>query len=250
MQVFRNKNPYYRTLIFISAARIALCVLPIFVLCFLLWRIGSENYLETVGFTMMILGMVLAYAALSRRYRILLSGHNGERALFKIIKHIKWSGDCAVFTNLPVIYRKSRSEIDMLLIGERGIVIIEVKNHSGAIIGSGNDDFWLQRKKFREGYGAVRGAEKKMINPLIQLRRQRGIIKSLLREHGFDVWVENALFFSNPNVRLKLNLSKNNRAFSDKSDLVRFINDMKPEKPLTKRECKAIIGAIREMSAG
>jgi hypothetical protein len=243
MQIYKNKNPYYRTLIVLSAVRIALCVLPIFALSFLLWRIKSENFLESLIFALMIIGMVSAYAALSRRYRILLSGHNGERALHKIIKHIRWRGDSAAFTNLPIVYRNNHSEIDMLLVGERGIVIIEVKNHSGAIIGSGDDDFWIQRKKLRNG----KGAERKMLNPLIQLKRQRGIIKSLLHEHGYDVWVENALFFSNPNVKLKLNLSKNNRAFSCRDELVAFINDMKPRKGLTKRECGEIVGLIREM---
>ncbi|MDR2559972.1 MAG: NERD domain-containing protein [Oscillospiraceae bacterium] len=243
MQIFRNKNPYYRTLIALSAARIALVVLPVFVLSFLFWRIGSENYLETVGFAALIAGMLVTYAALSRRYRILLSGHNGERALFKIIKHIRWSSDCAIFTNLPVSYKKNHSEIDMLLIGERGILIIEVKNHSGAIIGDCGDDFWVQRKKFREG----RSAEKKMLNPLIQLRRQRGIIKALLTENGYDVWVENALFFSNPNAKLRLNVGKNNRTFCDRDELIGFINSMKPKKPLTKNEYAEVIKIIQKM---
>ncbi|MCL2697686.1 MAG: NERD domain-containing protein [Oscillospiraceae bacterium] len=244
MQIYRNKNPYYRTLIVLSAARITLVVLPVFVLAFLLWRIGSENYLETAGFAVMIAGMLITYAALSRRYRILLSGHNGERALFKIIKHIRWSGDCAIFTNLPVAYKKNRSEIDMLLVGERGILIIEVKNHSGIITGDAGDDFWIQRKKHREG----KGARKKMLNPLIQLRRQRGIIKSLLAENGFDVWVENALFFSNPNVKLQLNAGKSSSTFCSRHKLIEFINSMTPKKPLTKRQCKSVIEIIQNMS--
>ncbi|MCL2693746.1 MAG: NERD domain-containing protein [Oscillospiraceae bacterium] len=244
MQIFKNKNPYYRTLLVLSVSRIALAVLPVFVLVFFLWRRGSEDYIEAAGFALLIAGITAAYLALSRRYRILLSGHNGERALQKIIKHIRWSGDCAVFTNLPVFYRKSHSEIDMLLVGSRGIVIVEVKNHSGVIIGGGDDDFWLQRKKFREG----RSAEKKMINPLIQLKRQRGIIKGILQENGLDVWVENVLFFSNPNVRLRLNLNKNNRAFSSKDELIKFINGLKPGKNLTKEQSAKAVRIIRKMS--
>jgi hypothetical protein len=236
MQIYRNKNPYYRTLIVLSAARITLVVLPVFVLAFLFWRIGSENYLEIAGFAVLIAGMLLAYAALSRRYSILLSGHNGERALFKIIKHIRWSGDCAIFTNLPIAHKKNRSEVDMLLVGKRGVLIIEVKNHSGTIIGDAGDDFWSQQK---------RSTCKKMLNPLLQLRRQRGIIKSLLLEHGYDVWVENALFFSNPNVKLQLNAGKNNRTFCNQKELVTFINGMKPKKALTKREYTRVIEIIR-----
>jgi hypothetical protein len=238
MQIYRNKNPYYRTLIALTAARITLVVLPVFVLIFLLWRLGSENYLETAAFTVIIAGMLITYAILSRRYRILLSGHNGERALFKIIKHIKWSDKCAVFTNLPITHKKSRSEIDMLLVGERGVLIIEVKNHSGIITGGASDDFWIQRK---------RGTNKKIINPLIQLRRQRGIIKALLAEHGFDLWVENALFFSNPNVKLKLNPGKSSRTFCNQHELIDFINSMKPKKKLTKRELAGVIVVIKGM---
>jgi len=228
----------------LSVSRIVLTVLPLFVLLFALWRRGSEFYEEGIMFGLLVMGIVITYAALSRRYRILLSGHNGERALYKIIKHIKWSGDCAVFTNLPVMYRKSHSEIDMLLVGERGILIIEVKNHSGAIIGGEDDDFWVQRKKLREG----RNTEKKMLNPLIQLKRQRGIIKGLLHENGMDVWVENVLFFSNPSVKLKLNLSRKNHAFSCRSELVEFVNTMNPEKPLRRNEADKIINMVRRMT--
>jgi len=241
MHIYKSKNPLSGKLRFITAARIAFVVLPIFVLVFLFWRIGSENYLETAGFAVTILGMVIAYAVLSRHYRILLSGHNGEKALFKIIRHIHSDAFYAVFTNLPVIYKKNRSEIDMLLVGERGIIIIEVKNHSGVIFGNSSDDFWLQRKKFSGG----KSAEKKMLNPLIQLRRQRGIIKSLLREQGLDVWVENLLYFSNPNVKLRLNLGRNSRVFSERAELVNFINKMKPEKQLTKSDCKGIVRVLR-----
>ncbi|MCL2637235.1 MAG: NERD domain-containing protein [Oscillospiraceae bacterium] len=244
MQIFRNKNPYYRKLIVLSAARIMLVVLPVFALSLVFWRLHLANYLEAAGFAVMIAAMLITYAVLSRRYRILLSGHNGERALFKIIKHINRGGTYAVFTNLPVSYKKSRSEIDMLLIGERGLLIIEVKNHSGIIIGDAGDDFWIQRKKYREG----KNAEKKIINPLIQLRRQRGIIKALLAEHGYDIWVENALYFSNPNVKLKLNAGKNNRTFSSQGKLVKFINSMKPRQPLSKRECKRVVEIIKDMS--
>jgi len=243
MHIYKNKNPLSRKLRFITAARIALVVLPVFVLVFLLRRIGSENYIETAGFAVTILGMVIAYAGLSRHYRILLSGHNGERALFKIIRHIRHDGYYAVFTNLPVICKKNRSEIDMLLVGERGIIIIEVKNHSGIIIGNSSDDFWLQRKKFSGG----KSAEKKMLNPLIQLRRQRGIIKSLLREQGLDVWVENLLYFSNPSAKLRLNLGRNSRVFSERAELINFINKMKSEKQLTKKECGRVIKFFRKM---
>jgi hypothetical protein len=244
MIIFRNKSPYYRTLMVLSASRIVLCVLPLFVLVFALWRRGSEFYEEGIAFALLVIVIVVTYAALSRRYRILLSGHNGERALYKIIRHIRWSGNCAVFTNLPVMYRKSHSEIDMLLIGERGILIIEVKNHSGAITGGEDDDFWVQRKKFREG----KSTEKKMLNPLIQLKRQRGIIKGLLQENGMNIWVENVLFFSNPGVKLKLKLSDKNHAFSCKSELVEFVNTMNPNKPLSRRESDRIISLVRRMS--
>jgi hypothetical protein len=102
----------------------------------------------------------------------------------------------------------------------------------------------LQKKKFHGG----KKAEKKMLNPLIQLRRQRGILKALLSEYGYDVWVENALFFSNSNVKLNLNQCKNTHIFCNKTELIRFINSMKPKKKLTKRECEEIIGLIKRMS--
>jgi hypothetical protein len=235
MRIYKSKNPYYRSFFILAAARIILCVLPVFLLVFFLWRSGYENYLEIMGFAVVLGGIVVAYALLSRHYRILLSGHRGERALFKILQSIRKSENDTVFLNLPVEFKGSRSEIDLLLVGERGIIIVEVKNHSGAITGGEGDDFWLQRGK-------------KMLNPLIQLRRQRKILKSILRAHGFDVWVENVLFFSNPGVRLSLRLGDSVRAFSNAGELVRFINALKPEFPLTKRECTEVVNIVRRFN--
>ncbi|MCL2108393.1 MAG: NERD domain-containing protein [Oscillospiraceae bacterium] len=244
MQIYRNKNPYYRKLFFISVTRIVLIVLPFFVLAFLFWRLRLEHYLEIAGFAVLIAGIAIAYAALTRHYKILLSGHNGERALFKIIKHLRCGEKSAVFINLPIAHKGNRSEIDMLLIGECGVVIIEVKNHSGVITGGEGDDFWVQRKSFREG----KSVEKKMLNPFMQLKRQRGIIKNILRENGADVWVENLLFFSNPNVKLRIDMHrKNNRAFSSKDKLLNYINNLTPHEPLSERTCEKIIGVVRKL---
>ena len=245
MRVYKTPNPYFKKLFVISASRISLCVLPVFLLIFYMWKIGYEDYLTGLVFAALLAGIIAAYAALSHSYRVLLSGYRGERKLYKIIKHIRWGGESAVFVNLPISYRKNRSEIDMLIVGERGVLIIEVKNHSGVIIGGESDGFWVQRRRFR---GERRRSEKKMINPLIQLKRQRGILKSLLRENGLDLWVENLLFFSNPNVKLRLKIGKSGRAFSDRGELIKFINGMKPVPSMTKAKCEMIIDIIRTMS--
>ncbi|MCL2077905.1 MAG: NERD domain-containing protein [Oscillospiraceae bacterium] len=245
MRIYKNKNPYYKSFIIISAARITLIALPVLILIFYRWKIGGENYLAGFVFAALLTLIIFAYLLLSRHYRILLSGYRGEQKLFKIIKGINRNTDsfeCSVFINLPLRYKNNRSEADMLIVGERGILLIEVKNHSGIITGEESHDFWFQHKRFSEK------TKKKMLNPVFQLKRQRGIIKSLLRTHGVEAWVENVLFFSNPNVKLNIKLGKNNRAFSNKDELIKFINNLKPQTPLTREKCLKITDIIRRMS--
>jgi len=224
MRIYKSKNPYNHSFIFIAAARITLCVLPIFLLVFFLWRSGYKNYLEALGFAVVLGAIVVAYALLSRHYRILLSGHRGERVLFKALRYIRKCAHDTVFLNLPVQYGSSRSEIDLLLVGARGILIVEVKNHSGVITESVFDGFRLQ------------------------LKRQRKILKNILHEHGYDVWVENALFFSNPHALPRFRPDRNISVFTNASELVRFINGLKPDFPLTRADCNEIVNIVRRFN--
>lgn len=241
-KIIKGHNENFRRMGFYFVVQIILGVLPAILLVLF---IALKMYETQVFLGYIFIGIMIGAAALnllaSKRYNVLLSGFRGEKSLLRTIKRIK--GDFTVFVNLPVKYKKNRSEIDLLLISETYILIIEVKNHSGTISGQHKDDFWIQRKSYRDG----KVTETNMSNPLKQLRRQRDIFKSILRANDTDVWVETMLYFSSPIVRLRLNLNDNDNVCSSEKELFSFLADFKPERPLNKSQTDKIVELFKAM---
>ena len=80
---------------------------------------------------------------------ILISGMNGERIATKVLAALP--DGYTVFQNLIVIYNNKESEIDNIVVGRRGVFIVEVKNHNGHIAGDLNAIYWTQHKVGRGG---------------------------------------------------------------------------------------------------
>jgi hypothetical protein len=211
MKFYKNKNPNTTRLSLLFVYQVVLGALP--AILFIIYVIYvqrvdiSAQDMDELNYTL-LLGVVFiafmflaftGYIALGRKYNVLVSGFRGERLLGKIAKQL--NGDYIVFTNLPIRYKNNRSELDLLIVSEQGILVVEVKNHSGAIIGADNDEFWIHRKYYRKGVIT----ETEMKNPLKQVKRQREILKNILRSNGIDVWIDSVLFFSsNPTLRLRV----------------------------------------------
>ena len=244
MKLHKNKSPNFKLISWLFAAQIALGILPIILFLIYVYYVQSmerlqEGYDVSIGiiFASVMTLALLGYTFASKKYNILVSGHRGERLLMKIAK--KLSGDYTVFTNLPIRYKKNRSELDVLLVGPRGVLIIEVKNHSGVIIGSDNSEHWIQRKYYRKG----KTAEIEMENPFNQIKRQREILKSILRANGIDVWVDSILFFSgDPSLRLRIN--GNIAVASSENELNNLIGTYETKTMLSEDECAAIVEVL------
>lgn len=181
-----------------------------------------------------------AYTILGRKYNILISGLRGEKALYKIAK--KHRGEYRIFLNLPIRYKQNRSELDMLMIGEKGVLIVEVKNHSGTISGGDKDERWTQFKHYKDG----RSTEGDMKNPLKQLARQRDILKNILRSKGIDVWIDGVVFFSNPFVKLKLNVSGGGFVAAGEEELNELLAEYESPRPPKRGEPEKIAEILRE----
>lgn len=201
-------------------------------------RVYLAAYVSAAG----IILCGFAYTILGRKYNILISGLRGEKALYKIAKRHK--NEYRIFLNLPVRYHRNRSEIDMLMVSGKGVLIVEVKNHSGTISGGDKDERWTQFKHYKDG----RSTEAEMKNPLKQLARQREILKNILRAKGFDVWIDGVVFFSNPFVRLKLSLS-DGRGYvaAGEKELDDFLTGYESPRPPKREELEEITKILREM---
>lgn len=217
-KVIRCKNNNNRKVFGLLLAQVFLGVCPVLLLVFfVLFEMYETKILAIVAIVLIFLCNV-AYGIVARRYNVLNSGRRGERQLYKAIRQL--DGNNIVFCNLPVRYKRGRSELDMLIISHKGIIIVEVKNHSGTIQGNWKSDKWEQRKYYKNGQHTVL----EMDNPIKQMRRQRDIVKSILNAAGEEVWIDTVLYFSSSNAKLKLNLRENDYVCLGSKEILNFLN--------------------------
>ena len=229
-KVIRCKNTNNTRIILLAIAQIILGVCPVLMLIAFVWFRLYEIKITAIVFIVLIGMCNMGYAVLSRRYNVLNSGRRGEKELFKSIRHLK-SGSSIIFCNLPIRYKRGRSEADMLIIGRKGIIIIEVKNHSGTIQGTWKADKWEQRKFYRNNNVTI-----EMDNPIKQMRRQRDIVKSILNAAGENVWIDTVLYFSNDNAKLRLELRENDYVCLGNRELLQFLDNYDHGETLTKEQ--------------
>ncbi len=100
------------------------------------------------------------------------------------------------YLNLKIIFDNHRAELDNLIVNRNGVFIIEVKNYSGILFGTEDDECW---KRVKNVYGE--DIEELIDNPIKQVERQAGILGNLLRSIGIQVWVEGYVYFVNENSK-------------------------------------------------
>lgn len=241
-KIIRGRNVNTKKVKVLFIAQVAMGVTPVLLLIFFVWKKLYQTPIVAMIFIVLIFLCNVAYAVLARNYAVLNSGVKGERQLFRTVK--KLHGTNIVFHNLPVRYKRGRSELDMLIVCHAGVLIIEVKNHSGTICGSWNDEKWTQRKHYRDG----KVTETFMDNPIKQMRRQRDIVKSILSAAGEDVWIDSVLYFSSPNARLKLNLRESDYVCSESAELLEFLRGYERGETLSKTRMEHIAQILKEAS--
>lgn len=252
MKIYKSRNPNKLRIGVLFVMQVVFGALP--AVLFILFAIdntriansnpeaaaASTNYIAAYVSAAAIVLCALAYFILGRRYNVLLSGIKGERSLEKIARRHKNNFD--IFINYPIQYKRNRSEIDMIMVGKKGIIIIEVKNHSGTVCGSDSDEKWSQYKHYRDG----KNTEAEMKNPIKQVTRQRDILKSILHSNGIDPWIDGVVYFSNPMIRLKLSLkNKASIVCAGEKELDKFISEYTSPRPLKKEDTEKILEVLR-----
>lgn len=216
-KVIRCKNTNNKKIALLLVLQVICGVMPVVLLAaFVLMKLYAEKIMAVIVIVLIFLCNV-GYMLVSRRYNILNSGRRGERDLYKTVRRL--SGNNIIFCNLPVRYKRGRSELDMLIVSHKGLIIVEVKNHSGTIQGSWKADKWEQRKYYSGG----KITSQEMDNPIKQMRRQRDIVKSILNAAGEDVWIDTVLYFSSGNAKLKLSLRENDYVCLGSKELLNFL---------------------------
>lgn len=216
-KVINGRNANNKKVIALFVAQVVMGVMPVLLLIVFVWLQLYNTPIIAAVFIVLIFLCNVAYMILARHYSVLNSGIKGEKRLYRAVKKLR--GNNIIFRNLPVRYKRGRSELDLLIISHKGIIIVEVKNHSGTISGGWKADKWVQKKHYRDG----KVTQQDMDNPIKQMRRQRDIVKSILNASGENVWIDTVLYFSSPNAKLKLSLRESDYVCSSDAELLSFL---------------------------
>lgn len=118
------------------------------------------------------------------------AGRQGENYVCDLICQVLKEKDL-LFSNVPIEIEGKRTELDHIIVNNRGIFIIEVKNYSGSLMGTDNDYEWVKTKISRGGNSYTKTVK----NPIKQVNRQVYLLAQFLKYYGVDVWVEGYTFF-------------------------------------------------------
>ncbi|RPF53367.1 nuclease-related domain-containing protein [Aquisalibacillus elongatus] len=163
------------------------------------------------------------------RFATLRSGIKGEKHTKKVLNSL--SEYFKTFNSVQISIEEGRTEIDQVVVGKDCIFIIEVKNHKGRIEGHEAEHSWTQHKIGRKGTPY----KSKMKNPLKQVKRQTFILARYLKKHNVNVWVEEIVYFSNPNAKVNAQSSKYN-VLSKESDLTNYLINFQPKRKASKED--------------
>ena len=105
-----------------------------------------------------------------------------------------------VFTNVTISHQNYSQETDLIIVGMKGVYIIEVKNHNGKIVGDAEAAEWVQ---YKVGRGGGRYS-KKIHNPVKQVKGQVYKLSKFLKGQGINVWVEGVILFTNERVSVSV----------------------------------------------
>lgn len=125
-------------------------------------------------------------------------GARGEEAIERLISSTLTSND-RYFTNIEVLAEGKRAEIDNIIVNTYGVFIIEAKSYKGRLVGTEGDYEWQKYHTTEAG----KVYQKKVKNPIPQVKRQVYILHKFLEAKGLHPWVRGYVVFLYNNSPIK-----------------------------------------------
>ncbi len=153
-----------------------------------------EYLLTGIVITAVVILLAFLLALLSKgsteESEVRRAGRRGEHFASRLIAEVLDDRD-VLLTNVKLSYDGKRTELDNVIINNRGVFIIEVKNYSGMLVGEEDDFEWVKNKVTDAG----NVYQKTVKNPIPQVKRQIYILSGRLKQRKIGVWVEGYVFF-------------------------------------------------------
>ena len=196
------------------------------------------DLLKYYGF--LLLGFVcLMSGYYGRMYTIARQGIRGEKLALKLVSKLPL--DYYVFTNVKLTYEEKESETDLIVVGEKGVFLIEVKNHNGRITGREQDKRWVQHKTGSKG-GIYANP---FYNPTKQVKTHVFRLSQILKDEGYPYWIQGVVYFVNSQVELQV-YSKQIPVLSLNDRFINYLKDFQPRHILSQKEIHIIVKAIKK----
>lgn len=188
------------------------------------------------------LGLYFYGKKLIKDREVLKAGLVGEQNAIKMVK--KLPDSYSVITDLEIESRGRRSQMDLVVVGDNGVFIIEVKNTSGKVRGHANDEKLKQEKFGRNG----QDFSKEMYNPVKQVSTHGRRLKELFDSKNIKSGVQPMVYFIHEKADVSIK-SDDIPVFCTKYDgekkLFDYIVNAKKE-ALDKKEQKKIIEMLKK----
>ncbi len=127
---------------------------------------GPIQYITLLGFGV---GIVL-YQLAKRNYGACIVGAAGEKKVATFLKK-ELSDEWLLLNNIEIKSNNKTAQIDHVLVGPYGIVLIETKNVKGKITLTDDKQLWCQHKKYNT---------KHFYSPTLQARGHEAAVKSIV----------------------------------------------------------------------
>ena len=167
----------------------------------------------------------------SSEMEIIKLGLDGEKETLKVFENLP--DTYTVFSNLEIEVEGKKSQLDHVVVGSNGIFIIETKNLNGTIDGHALDRHFLQSKVGRGGTSF----SKQFYNPIKQVSANVFRLSRYLKANGVDLWVQGAVYFSNPAVQVFIHNGSEIPVFTysnnGRKEMIEYILNFQGKKEIT-----------------
>lgn len=152
------------------------------------------KYYFIIGGIVLFIILVLVLLSMFRQYRLRKIGKDGEKKVSKRLKKFAGIRSYKVIDDLYLPLYDKTTQIDHILVGFFGLLVVETKNMKGEIYGDPKKKDWLH---------IVGGKKYNLYNPLMQNQAHIDCLRHILgKEKIYNVNIESAVVFVNKKVEL------------------------------------------------
>lgn len=171
--------------------------------------------------------------------KIMKIGLEGEERALAVISNL--DNDYHVFTNGTVNYEGQESELDLIVVGKKGIFVVEVKNYRGEIEGKEEERFWKQHKIGRKGTHYTQ----EFYSPVKQVGTHVYRLSKILKDANVYTWVQGVVYFVSEEVDISKVETQNTPVLSLETKFTDFLTQLEDKEEMTYSKISEVVSIMK-----